>query len=130
MGNNEVQRKCERCGAELKESDKKCPKCGYNWINAVQLGGTLSLAGSVNRGHVAPLTSKDWAILFGILSIVLFFLYLAYELLPLSSELKIAVVIMVLLVLVSITYWKRYRVLMFIRWLDRKFTARKTYQGK
>lgn len=28
MGSDEVRVKCERCGAELKESDKVCPKCG------------------------------------------------------------------------------------------------------
>ena len=45
MGNDEVRisRKCEQCGAELKESDKKCPKCGSNSMYAVQAGGTLPM---------------------------------------------------------------------------------------
>lgn len=133
MGNEEVRisRKCEQCGAELKESDKKCPKCGSNSMYAVQAGGILPMQGSLDREHEAHWSSKSWTILFGgILAIILFLLYLAYELLPLSSGLKITIVIIVLLVLISITYWKRYRVLMFIRWLDRKFTARKTYGDK
>ncbi|OGN97216.1 MAG: hypothetical protein A2Z77_06520 [Chloroflexi bacterium RBG_13_51_36] len=132
MGKYEVRisRKCEQCGVELKESDKKCPNCGSNSMYAVQAGGTLPTQGSLNREHVAPWTSKDWAILSVILAIILFLLYLAYELLPLSSELKIAISIVIVLALAFAIYWQSYHVRMFIRWLDRKFTARKTYRDR
>jgi hypothetical protein len=54
MGNEEgcISRKCERCGAELKESDKECPKCGSTKkMFAVIVGGTLTPRGSLRVRH-------------------------------------------------------------------------------
>lgn len=126
MGSDEIRVKCGQCGAELKESDKECLECGSTkkvFIETLEQRIHLKVTGSYE--HVAPWDSKSYAILCVIVTIILFFLYLAYQLLPLSSGLRIVVLIIVLLVLGSITYRQRYLVLMFIRWLDTRFTARK-----
>jgi hypothetical protein len=132
MGSDEVWEKCPQCGAELKQGDKMCPECGFTTKmhldkTAVALLGLKATAG---KEHVAPWSSKSYAILFGIISVVLFLLYLAYELLPLSSGLKVTVVIISLVVLGVIGCWQRYTLLMFIRWLDHKLTARKISRTK
>jgi uncharacterized membrane protein YvbJ len=132
MGSDEVCEKCPQCGTELKQSDKMCPECGFTTKmhldrKAVALLGLKAIGG---KEHAAVWSSTSYAILFGIISVVLFLLYLAYELLPLSSGLKVTVVIVSLVVLGVISYWKRYAILMFIRWLDHKLTARKTSRTK
>lgn len=127
----EIWAKCQQCGTELKQGDKVCPKCGSTKKDVERTGhAVVGLKASAKKEHVAPWSSKSYAILFGILAIILFLLYLAYELLPLSSGPKVTVVIIVLVVLGVISYWQRYAVLMFIRWLDRKFTARKASRNK
>ena len=132
MSSGEVWAKCGQCGAELKESDKVYPRCGSTKkVFAKTLKNTVTIKGSLDIEHKAPWSSKSYAILFGILAIILSLLSVAVcELLPLSPWLKIAILFIVLLTLAFIIYWKRYPVLMFIRWLDRKFTAEKTYRGK
>ena len=132
MGSDEVCEKCPQCGTELKQGDKMCPECGFTTKmhldrKAVALLGLKAIGG---KEHAAVWSSKSYAILFGIISVVLFLLYLAYELLPLSSGLKVTVVIVSLVVLGVISYWKRYAILMFIRWLDHKLTAKKTSRTK
>jgi len=132
MGSDEVCEKCPQCGTELKQGDKVCPKCGFTTKMHVDKTATalLGLKATAGKEHMAPWSSKSYAILFGIISVVLFLLYLAYELLPLSSGLKVTVVIVSLVVLGVIGYWKRYAILMFIRWLDHKLTARKASRTK
>ena len=131
MGSDEVCEKCPQCGTELKQGDKVCPKCGPTKKHVVRTGhAVLGLKAIGGEEHAAVWSSKSYAILFGIISVVLFLLYLAYELLPLSSGLKVTVVIVSLVVLGVISYWKRYAILMFIRWLDHKLTARKTSRTK
>ena len=123
----EIWAKCQRCGTELKQGDKECPKCGFtkkHFIRTSQV--VVELKATVGKEHVARWSSKTYAILFGILAVILFLLYLVYEVLPLAPWLNVVVVVVLLMVLVVIGYWQRYVLLMFIRWLDRKLTARKT----
>ena len=48
MGSDEVWVKCGQCGTELKNSDKKCPKCGsVEKVFAKKLGGTLCPRGGL-----------------------------------------------------------------------------------
>jgi len=125
---NEQEYKLLAQGSELKERDEVCPK--HSSTEKKTVGGVVKMKGTLEAKVTAHWNSKSYAILFGILAVILFFLYLAYDLLPLSSGLKIAVISVVLLVLILVIYWKRYSVLMFTRWLDRKFTAKKTYRYK
>ena len=55
MGSDEVRVKCERCGAELRESDKECPKCGSTKkMFAKTVGeGTVTCRGRL-RGRQKP----------------------------------------------------------------------------
>jgi len=131
MGSDEVWAKCQQCGTELQQGDETCPKCGFSKKHVERTGhAVVGLKASAGKEHVAPWSSKSYAILFGMLAVILFLLYLAYDLLPLSSGLKVAVVIVSLVVSGVISYWQRYAVLMFIRWLDHKLTARKTSHTK
>jgi len=133
MGNDEVRisRKCEQCGAELKDSDKKCPKCGSDSMYAVQAGGTLPMQGSLNRVHVASWDGKSISIL-ALIAAAIFppAGYGIFELLPLSPWLKIAIWVLVVAGLGFIGFWQRYRVLMLTRWLGREFKARKRWHDK
>ena len=132
MGSDEICEKCPQCGTELKQGDKMCPECGFTTKMHVDKTATalLGLKATAGKEHVAPWSSKSYAILFGILAVILFLSYLVYEVLPLPSGLKVAVVVVFLIVLAGIGYWQRYVLLMFIRWLDRKLTARKASRTK
>lgn len=131
MNGDEVWAKCQRCGAELKESDKLCPKCGSSKKKfARTLSGTVRPTGSLTREHVACWSGKSIGILALILAVLLFTVEGACELLQLSPVLKVVVRSLVVLALLFIIFWQRYRVFMFTRWLDRKFIARKTYGDK
>ena len=112
----------------MKESDKPCPKGGSTEKVSKTVGGSMEMKGTLDAKVTLRWSSKSYTILFGILAVILSpFLYLAYDLLPLSSGLKIAVISVVSLVLILVIYWKRDSVLRFTRWVDRKFTATKTY---
>ena len=128
---DEIWAECQRCGTELKQSDKQCPKCGCtkkDFKRTIQ--AVVTTEATIGKEHVARWSSKTYAILFGILAVILFLLYLVYEILPLLPWLKVVVVVVLLMVLVIIGYWQRYNLLMFIRWLDGKLTARKRTGGK
>ena len=128
MGTDEeIWAKCQRCGTELKQGDRECPECGFtkkDYRRGIQVGVGLKV--TVGEEHVAGWSSKTYAILFGMLAVILFLLYLVYEVLPLSPWLNAVIVVVLLMGLAAIGYWQRYVVLMFIRWLDSRLTARKT----
>jgi len=97
-------------------------------------GGTVGLKSTLNTEHEARWSAKSYAILGILLALLLGLVslisYGIYELLPLSTGLKIALSVIIFCALVIIGWRQRYRVLMFIRWLDRKSVAKKTYHGK
>lgn len=135
MGSEEDWRECKQCGTKLKKSDKVCPKCGStNVKNAHSRKAFVAIGLDIPEAkaeHEAHWSSKSYTILAGILAIILSLLSVAVcELLPLAPWLKIAILFIVLLTLALIIYWQRYHVLMFTRWLDRKFTASKRYGDK
>jgi hypothetical protein len=91
----------------------------------------LGLKVSASATHEAHWDSKSYAILFGLLSALWAVAgYGTSELLPLCPGLKVAVLVAVFVIVGFIIWWQRYRILMTIRWLDRKFTARKTFRSK
>ena len=139
MNNEEILAKCNRCGEEFITSRKRpteriCPKCGEN--NNLTLcqpsgQGIVPIKGSLDRKHIASWDGKSITILALIMAAILSpAAYGIFELLPLSPELRIVIWVVGVLVLGYIGFLQRYHVLMFIHWLDRKFTARKTYHDK
>jgi len=135
MVDNEVWARCGDCGTELTESDKECPECGstkkaFNKTATVPVGISVSWS----AGHEAHWSTKSYSILAILLTLLLGFggliSYGIWELLPLSAGLKVAVWLVVFLALVVISWRQRYRILMLTRWLDNKFTAKKTYRSK
>ena len=131
MGSNEVWAKCQQCGTELKQGDKVCPKCGSTNKHVERTGhAVVGLKASGKVEHEAHWSSKSWTILGIIMAILAFLLAL---LLPSPSfVIRIAIAITILIVVLVLRFNNRikYSFLMFLRQLDHKFTARKTYGGK
>ena len=97
-------------------------------------GGKVGIKGTLTKKHIANWDAKSYTILailialfFGFVGVISFGIY---ELIPLSPWLKVTLAVIVFCALVIVGCWQRYRMLMFTRWLDNKFTATKTYHDK
>ncbi len=94
-------------------------------------GGKVTPKGTLKAVHKAQFDAKSWSILGILLTIICGAIsYGIYELVPMSTGLKIALPVIVFCLLLIIVWWQRYRVLRFTHWVDRKFTATKTYHIK
>ncbi len=95
---------------------------------------TVGIKDTLSAVHEAHWSAKSYSILAILLALLLGLVglisYGVYELIPLSTGLKIALLFIVFFALVIAGCWQRYRVLMFTHWLDRKSTAKKTHHSK
>jgi len=131
MNSDEVWAKCQQCGTELKQGDKVCPKCGSTKKHFERTAHTaVGLKASAKAEHEAHWSSKSWTILGTIMAILA--LLLAVLLPSLSFVIRIAIAITILTIVLVLRFNNKmkYSFLMFLRQLDHKFIARKTYGDK
>ena len=129
MGSGEVWAKCQQCGTELKEGDKVCPKCGstkkaFTETCEVKIG--VKVGASVE--HEAHWSSKSWTILGVILAVVTLLLTVLLPSPSFWTRIAIGMTVLVVVLVLTFNNKTRYSFLMFIRWLDRKFTAKKIHR--
>jgi len=90
----------------------------------------LKLKTNVNAEHAASFDSKSRGILAAIITIVCLLLTLFLPSLSYLIRVTIAIIILVMMLVLIFNNKVRYSVIMFLRQLDQKLAARKTYGDK
>jgi len=131
MGSDEAWAKCQQCGTELKQGDKVCPKCGSTKKHFERTcHAVLTLKTTAQHEHEAHWSSKSWTILGTMMAILALLLALLSPWPSFVIRIAIAITILVVALLVGFNNRMRYSLLMLLRQLDHKFTARKKYGDK
>lgn len=123
---------CE-CGAELPPSyTGPCPKCGESgrFHKDYKRSGTalLGLKTSASGTHKPKWSSESLALLFGFVAIFLTIVIpgILY-LLPFRMGINFAILVIFLILIGAIFWWRRYKVLEKIRKLESKFGGEKKF---
>lgn len=132
MDSKEVWAKCQQCGTELKEGDKVCPKCGSTKkVFDEKASVAIGIKSTTEAEHEAPWSSKSYTILAIIIALFFGVLFVVIGPLPsLAIRIGIAATIIIIVLVILFNNKVRYSLIMFIRRLDSKLTARKKYRGK
>ena len=127
---NELQWWCQHCKKELPPSHTRpCPHCGKTgkYCKVPTGGGVVGSKASVSATHKPEWSGKSLALLFGFLAIFLAVVIPGILiLLPFSPGVNYGILVGFLVVAGFIFWWQRYRVLMLIQRLERKFGGEKT----
>ena len=131
MAGDEIRAKCAECGTELTAHDQSCPKCrSTRKLHDLSASDGIRFKASLEAEHRAPWDAKSYGILFGIWAVCTPIYFGVMAVVPLSVSTKIALMVGLPIVVAVCLVWQRYRLLMVIRWLDKKFTASKTFHSE
>ncbi len=127
---NETKCWCQHCKKELPPSHTgPCPHCGKTGkdCKVPTGGGVVGIKGSLSVTHKPKWSSESLALFFGFLAIFLAVVIPGILLLfPFVLWFNFAILVGFLVVAGFIFWWQRYRVLMLIQRLERKFGGEKT----
>jgi len=130
MNSDEVWARCQQCGAELKQGDRECPKCGSSKkAFAPTLRTTVRPTPNLSTKHEVHLSSIS-KIPGIIITIFGFLLALLLPEIPFVIRLTMAIIILTIVVVLIFNNKMRYSLIMFLRQLDNKTTASKIYGDK
>ena len=125
---SEVRCWCRHCKAELPPNHTgPCPHCGKLGKDCKATATTVvGVKESVSGTHKPEWSGKSLTILFGITGILLSVVILGIlTLLPFYPIVNYGILLLLLLAVVGVLWWKRYSVLMLIRVLEGKLGGEK-----
>lgn len=128
MNSDDVWARCQQCDTELKQGDKVCPKCGSTKKRIVKIEhAVVAIKENGKRVHNTSFDAKSLGILAAIIAIVAILLTLLVPSLPYRIRIALAAIALVIVLVVIFNNKTRYSLIMFLRWLNEKLAARKTY---
>jgi len=123
--------KCKHCGKELPREHKgSCPYCGKVGKD-IKVTAAVAIGVGVGKGSAKGIHKPKWssaqlALFFGLVGILFSIVVPAILLLPpFSTVVNYGILVGFLLIASFVFRWKRYDILMFIRWLESKFGGEK-----
>ena len=131
MGSDEVWAKCAECGTELTADDQSCPKCGSTRkLHDLSVSDGIVFGSHLKGEHRAPWNPQTYTILFSLLAFLSAAFYGTLAVCPGHWVVKLPLAVGWFLVVPSLVFWQKYTVLMFVRWLDKKLIAKKTFYSE
>ncbi len=126
----EVKCWCQHCKKELPPSHTgPCPYCGKTGKDCkVTATAVVGIKASASATHKPKWSSKSLALFFGFLAIFLGVVIPGIlMLLPFSPGVNYGILVGFLVVAGFIFWWQKYRILMFIRWVEGRFGGEKRF---
>lgn len=122
---------CRHCGKELDPGHTgPCPYCGKTGKDCKESAlARVGLKASASATHKPQPSSKSITILGILVAIFLaVFCPLILMLPPFSLGINAGILVGFLLVVFLVSWWRRYHIWLFVRWLEGKLGGEKTYR--